>query len=311
MSYLPIRVNTLRGDQKIDFDVYIKINEKMVLYLRQGDSFEGPRLERFKTKKLKKMFILPDDEMNYRTYVQRNLEMAYDPKSGKDLKTRTEIVHGEQSANADDVFEAPADAGAYQTAKEGVSRYLTFLSDNDGAVGSIFKMDNADRSISHHGTNVATLTVALAQRLGVADAKTLPLMALGALLHDFGHQDSGLDIARPPDKFSREELALYKTHPEKGSIQVQDKKHFDQLVLNIIAQHEECNDGSGFPKGLREKDMDPHVVMVASANAFDRLITFEGLTPMAAGKKLMIEQVGKHPLPHIQKIHEILKESGG
>ncbi len=39
MSHVPVRVSTLRGDQKVDFDAYIKINEKMVLYIRKGDSF--------------------------------------------------------------------------------------------------------------------------------------------------------------------------------------------------------------------------------------------------------------------------------
>ena len=52
MDYVSIRVSTLRGDQKIDFNAYIKINEKMVLYLRRGDSFEGERLLRLKEKKL-------------------------------------------------------------------------------------------------------------------------------------------------------------------------------------------------------------------------------------------------------------------
>lgn len=87
MSHLPIRVNTLRGDQKIDFDVHIKINDRMILYIRQGDSFEGPRLQRLKERKLKKLFIAPEQEENYRAYVQRNLDIAYDDASGKDIQT--------------------------------------------------------------------------------------------------------------------------------------------------------------------------------------------------------------------------------
>ena len=57
MDYVSIRVSTLRGDQKIEFNAYLKINEKMVLYLRQGDSFEGDRLKRLKEKKLRKRLL--------------------------------------------------------------------------------------------------------------------------------------------------------------------------------------------------------------------------------------------------------------
>lgn len=305
MSYLPIRVSTLRGDQKTDFDVYLKIGEKMILYVRTGDSFEGDRLQRLKEKKLKKMFILPEHEKRYRDYISKSLEAAYDNKSGKDLQTRAEIIQGQQQANAEELFDNP-DQKTYATTKEDINKYVNFLMTNDKAVNSIFKIENSDKSISHHGVNVATLTTALAQKLKV-DPKIMHLMALGALLHDYGHQDSGLEIARPLSSLSKEELALYRRHPEAGIAALQEQKHFDQLVLNIVAQHEECIDGSGFPKQLRENEMDPTVIMVSSANAFDRLMTLESLDPKEAGKKMMIEKVGKHPLNHIQILGGLLK----
>ncbi|MNT52868.1 hypothetical protein D3C72_1899160 [compost metagenome] len=87
---------------------------------------------------------------------------------------------------------------------------------------------------------------------------------------------------------------------------MQDKKHFDQTVINIIAQHEETSNGTG-PKGLREKDMDPLAVIVSSANAMDRLITFENVPKAEAAKKLMIDHVGKHPLNHIQMLNDIMR----
>lgn len=310
MSYLPIRVNTLRGDQKVDFDVYVELpmNQRMVKVVHNGDSFEGERLQRLKAKKIKKMFILPEDEKSYRDYVSRSLAIAYDDTSGKDIQTRAEIIHGQQQSNAEDVFDTASEE-SYKNAKEGVALYMNFLASNDSAVGAIFKIENNDRSISHHGVNVATLTVALAKKLKYGDAKTEQLMALGALLHDYGHQETGLEIARPLKDFSSEELEIYNNHPTDGARSLQDKKHFDQLVINIVAQHEECSDGSGFPKGLKEKDMDPSVVIVSSANAYDRLMTLEGLDPKDAGKRMMIEQVGKHPLNHIQILSQILKET--
>lgn len=140
------------------------------------------------------------------------------------------------------------------------------------------------------------------------DPKIQQLMSLGALVHDFGHQDSGLEIDRPITAMTPAEKETYLKHPAHGSQQLQDKKHFDQLVLNIVAQHEEHIDGSGFPAGLREKDMDPAVVIVSSANAFDRLITIEGISPADAGKRIMMEKVGHYPLSHIQKLTEILRQ---
>ncbi|MFN9068336.1 MAG: hypothetical protein ACK5V3_13970, partial [Bdellovibrionales bacterium] len=172
MDYISVRISTLRGDQKISFDTYVKINDKMILYLRKGDSFEGGRLSRLKEKKLKKMFIQPGDEGYYREYMQKNIEMAYDNKSGKDIQTRSEIIQGEQQANTEEVFDRPENVEAYLSAKDTSAKYVQFLMSNHDAVKAVMKIENNDKSISHHGVTVATLSVALASKLGISDPKT-------------------------------------------------------------------------------------------------------------------------------------------
>lgn len=306
MDYVSIRVSTLRGDQKIDFNAYIKINEKMILYLRRGDSFEGDRLQRLKDKKLKKMFILTDEEITYRNYLQKNIELAYDNSSNKDIQTRAEIIQGSQQNNTEEVFENPENVESYNYAKDAAGKYVSFIMSNAQALTSVMSMENADKNIAHHGVTVSTLSIALAQKLGMTDPKKTQLLTLGALLHDYGHQNSALNLSQPLDKMSPQDLATWKKHPQAGAEKVQDKKHFDQAVINIIAQHEETSNGAG-PLGLREKDTDPLAVIVSSANAMDRLITFEGVPKQEAAKKLMLDHVGKHPLQHIQFLNEIMK----
>ncbi|WP_347358837.1 HD domain-containing phosphohydrolase [Bdellovibrio sp.] len=306
MDYVSIRVSTLRGDQKIDFNAYVKINDKMVLYLRRGDSFEGDRLKRLKDKKLRKMYILTDEENNYRSYLQRNIETAYDGTGNKDIQTRADIIQGSQQSNTEEVFENPDNVATYNDAKDAAGKYVNFLLTNAQAMSAVLNIDNTDKTISHHGVTVATLSIALAQKLGITDPKKTQLLTLGALLHDYGHHNSSLNLSQPLAQMSAADTAVWKKHPEEGAQKVQDKKHFDQTVINIIGQHEETINGSG-PKGMREKEMDPLAVLVSSANAMDRLITFEGVPKNEAAKKMMIEHVGKHPLNHLQFLNDILK----
>lgn len=306
MDYVSIRVSTLRGDQKIDFNAYVKINEKMILYLRRGDSFEGERLKRLKDKKLRKMYILTEEENSYRSYLQKNIETAYDNSSNKDIQTRAEIIQGSQQSNAEEVFENPDNVESYNYAKDAAGKYVNFIMSNAQAMSSIMSMENTDKNIAHHGVTVATLSIALAQKLGINDPKKTQLLTLGAILHDYGHHNSTLNLNQPLDAMSAEDKALWSKHPTDGATKVQDKKHFDQTVINIIAQHEETINGAG-PKGLREKDQDPLAIIVSSANAMDRLITFEGVPKAEAAKKMMIDHVGKHPLQHIQMLNDILK----
>lgn len=305
MDYVSIRVSTLRGDQKIDFNAYVKINDKMILYLRRGDSFEGDRLKRLKEKKLRKMYIVTDEETLYRTYLQKNIETAYED-SNKDMQTRAEIIQGAQQSNTEEVFENPESAASYASCKEDAAKYVNFIASNADALKKIMSMENTDKNVAHHGVTVATLSIALAEKLGLKDAKKTQLLTLGSLLHDFGHHNSSLNLVQPLESMSPADKALWMKHPSEGAQRVQDKKHFDQTVLNIIAEHEETINGAG-PRGLFEKDLDPLSIIVSSANAMDRLITFEGVPKAEAAKKLMIDHVGKHPLNQIQILNEIVR----
>jgi len=307
MSHIPIRVSTLRGDQQIDFDAFVKINEKQVLYCRKGDSFEGARLSRLREKKLKKMFILEAEESLYRKYLERNIDMAFDKNSGKTLDVRSEIVQGATQAKTEEVMESADNATVYNDAKANVLRFVEFLTHEDKAIAHILRMENADQNIAHHGVSVSTLAVGLASRLGLKDTKQIQLLSLGALLHDFEHYHSGLNVTKPLDQFSKEELEKYKKHPQSGVERVQDKKHFDPQVLSIIAQHEEIIDGTGFPQGLKESKIDPMAILVGSANRIDRMLTFERVKREELPLQLMMKYTGVHPLEHLKILTDLIK----
>lgn len=307
MNHTSIRVSTLRGDQKINFDVYVKINDKMVHYLRRGDSFEGVRLKRLKEKKLKNLYILNDDEPHYRNYLKINIESAYDQNSQKDLQTRAEVIQGDQQSHVEEVFDRPEDKQAYDATKAATGKYVEFLTKNAPAAVSILKIENTDKNLAHHGVTVGTMAVALSQKLKMTDPKAAHLLTLGSLLHDIGLHDATVNFQQPLSALAPADLVIYRGHPHSGIEKLKNTMHFDPQVLKIINEHEECIDGSGFPKKLLEKQTDPLSVIVSSCNAMDRLLTFEGVSKTEAPKRLMVEHVGKHPLEHIRLISEIIK----
>lgn len=302
-DYVPFRVSTLRGDQKIDFNAYLRINDKFILYVRRGDSFEGLRIKKLKEKKLKQMFLKPEEEHLYRQYLERNIDMAYDKNSGKSITNRAEIIQGSQQSTAEEVFENPVSAVAYNEAKANMDKFVNFIQTENEAFQSMMNIDNVDQNVAHHGVTVATLSTMLMQRIKF-DPKQINLVALGALLHDFDHYHNGLQINRPLAQFSPAELAKYKLHPQAGAEAVKDKRHFDPLVLKIILQHEELIDGTGFPHKLKERELEPGSIVVGAANALDRLITFEGIPRNQAPKELMIKRVGHYPLDYIRILAE-------
>lgn len=306
-DFTSIRISTLRGDLKIPFDVFVKVAGKMILYCRRGDSFEGARLERLKAKKLKAMFVKKADEIPYRQYLEDSIDQAYNAAAGKALILRAEVIQGFQQAAAEEFIENPLEKFAYDHAKSSAQRFVDFIQREPGAVAAFLSIPNSDRSISHHGVNVAALSTAMALHENVKEAKTIELMALGALLHDTEHFHTGFDVAGDPASYPAQALEVYKKHPIDGAHRLQGSKFLDQLVMKIVMQHEEHIDGTGFPNGLFEKEMDPMVLIVGTANAYDRFVNFENMEPRAALKHLLIDKMGAFPLSLLQALQEVLK----
>lgn len=308
MDFVSVRTATLRGDQKIDFDVYVLVNGKYITFLRKGDSFEGARLERLKKKNLKKMYIRSEDETSYRGYISRNIDNAFDKNSTQSADTRSEVVHGVLHAGVEAVIEDPSAKEAYEAAKNDAGRFVDFLLNGNDLVKSMLAIENADKGFVHHSVNVSTLSVAIAQGLGMKDPKALQFLALGALLHDLGHTGTAFQGVTSLALLSNQDKINYMKHSMAGGELARDKRHFDPVVVSIIVQHEELVDGSGYPAKLPEKLQDPLSVIVSTANDFDRYSLSAAKPDMPKSeivKQFTMERIGLHPLEHFKILKSI------
>ena len=304
MEYIPVRVSTLRGEQKIPFQLFVKIGAKHILYIKEGANFEGERLKKLKAKKLRKMFILPEHEEAYRAYVTQNIEMAYDQSSGT-LESRSQIIQGIQEVSAEEVMENPDNEKIYQQTKVGTNRYVDFLLNEDQAIQSILNIENTDQNIAHHGVSVSTYAVALAQKMGQLDLPSIKMLALGSLIHDMAHFKKPETFFPHLAEITPEQKELYRSHPLEGASCLKDQNHIDPQVINIILQHHETIDGEGFPNRLRDSKIDPLALITGLANALDRMISFEKASKEDAAKSLLVNFVGRYPLEYLQAMQKV------
>ncbi|MCB0391524.1 MAG: HD domain-containing protein [Bdellovibrionales bacterium] len=310
LNFQPIRVSTLRGERPIPFSAYIKIGDRHILYCRNGDSFEGERLERLKAKKLNRLFILEKDRPKYEKYLRENVDEAFDAHSNKDLLSKVLVIQGHQQAIAEEIMENPEDEQFYIMGVNSGQRFSEFIRKNELALKCLLSIKNEDFSISQHGVNVAALALSITEHFQRPELefKRLDLLVLGALIHDIGCQGIDLPLQTSRLKFSKEELKNYKCHPQLGIERIRSLQHIDGIVLNIIHEHEEFIDGSGFPQKLVERQIDPYAQIVGVANTYDRLINLENKAPSEALKFMIIDSMGLHPLDMMKALQDALKK---
>ena len=129
----------------------------------------------------------------------------------------------------------------------GVQRHQELLYATIRAIA--LTVEKRDPYTAGHQEQVAQLATAIARELGL-EAARVEGIRLGALLHDIGKVYIPAEILTRPGKISDIEFELIKTHPEVGREIVADIP-FPWPVADMIHQHHERLDGSGYPQGLK------------------------------------------------------------
>src|SRR5690606_21939186 len=125
-------------------------------------------------------------------------------------------------------------------------------------------------SLYYHSLNVATLSMMLAKNLNLSPAE-VKTVGIGALFHDIGKIKIPSQILRKTTDLSAPEQNLLKLHTKYGIELVGLTDTFPLEAWPIVEQHHEYIDGSGYPKALKEPQIDALAKIVAVVNAFDNL----------------------------------------
>ena len=127
--------------------------------------------------------------------------------------------------------------------KERIERTLTSVIDIAGAIGEL-----RDPYTAGHQRRVAELAARIAQELGMSDLEVADIRVAG-LLHDIGKAAVPTEILGKPGLISPVELDLIKGHAEAG-YEIAVSANLEEPIPELIYQHHERCDGSGYPRGL-------------------------------------------------------------
>ncbi|HLY96716.1 MAG TPA: HD domain-containing phosphohydrolase, partial [Sideroxyarcus sp.] len=100
-----------------------------------------------------------------------------------------------------------------------------------------------------HQRRVSELAAAIAREMGLPE-KQVNGVHLAAMIHDLGKIHIPAEILSKPGKLNEIEYMLIKTHPQAGYDILKDVR-FPWPIADIILQHHEKVDGSGYPQGLK------------------------------------------------------------
>lgn len=126
-----------------------------------------------------------------------------------------------------------------------------------------------DEYTARHAQNVADLAVGIGQEMHLGE-DTLLGLKLGALVHDIGKIAIPVEILTKPSGLNAAEYNLIKTHVERGA-EVFSAIKFPWSIKEMIMQHHERLNGTGYPQGLHGEFISLEARIIAVADVFDSM----------------------------------------
>jgi len=148
--------------------------------------------------------------------------------------------------------------------------------------------EKRDLYTSGHQQRVAALSVRIADMLGLP-FDLVDSIRIAGLLHDIGKVCIPMALLAKPARLTNEEMAMLKRHPEAG-YEIVKNIPFPHSVGDMILQHHERMDGSGYPRGLCGGDILMGARILAVADVVEAMSSHRPYRP-ALGTDMAAEHI--------------------
>jgi PAS domain S-box-containing protein/putative nucleotidyltransferase with HDIG domain len=151
-------------------------------------------------------------------------------------------------------------------------------------------VEKRDPYTAGHQERVALLAGAIAAEMGMPPEQVEGIR-LGGIIHDIGKIYIPAEILNRPGRLTVTEYAIIKSHPEVGHDIMKDV-NFPWPVQEMILQHHERLDGSGYPRGLKDGEILLEARIIAVADVVEAISSHRPYRP-SLGIDAAVEEMSR------------------
>ncbi len=306
-SYTPVRITTIKAERTVPFSVYIHFKEQYLEYVKPGMSIEKDKYKKLRRQKITKFYILDEHEGSYQQFLDSFLEQTLNSETAS-VEEKAEAVTGQSETALDRMGDDPGNETNFDMTRKAAKNLQKLIFENPEALSRVFGQDSDASPIIQHSINVAVLAIKFAQRKKISE-EDIDWLSTAALMHDIGvmqfEKDDQQLFNKPKAELTPADKIKYYEHC-KGVVQLlAERPYINAQVIELIESHEENLQGSG---PLKKAKLTPAQEILSLVNAYDKKILTKEITPAAAIKELMIDELGNYNLELLNDFKAFLKE---
>ena len=138
-----------------------------------------------------------------------------------------------------------------------------------------------------HQQRVSKLATAIAREMKLPQEK-IEGTKIASLVHDIGKVNLPTEIISKPGKLIEVEFNLIKNYPKVG-YDILKKVDFPWPIAEIVLQHQEKIDGSGYPRGLKSDEICIEAKILGVANVVEAMSSYKSYRPALSIDEALVE----------------------
>ena len=162
---------------------------------------------------------------------------------------------------------------------------ISSLLRNSQALLTLMHLKRFEEKLFSHSFSVMTLALTLGIKSGI-DKDNLEILGLAALLHDIGWAQLPLNLFGKAKQYTENELKVVQQHQRIANIIIGKSQTIPDSVRKLVMLHHERLDGSGYPDGVKEDQLDLIARILILTDYYDEsihgLLDRPGLIPAEA-----------------------------
>jgi len=219
------------------------------------------------------------------------LELEFKCKDGSTVWTDTTVSFlRDPSGRPVEILGVLRDISERKKAEEGLRRSLEVLERTiEGTVQAIAStVETKDRYTAGHQRRVSQLACTIAREMGLSSDRMRTIRTAG-LLHDLGKISLPAEILSKPGDLTELEFAVIKTHPQAAYDVLKNIESFGEIA-EIVLQHHERMNGSGYPFGLHGEEILLEARILAVSDVIEAMSSHRPYRP-ALGLDKALEEI--------------------
>ena len=169
------------------------------------------------------------------------------------------------------------------------------VTSNPKGLVQIAGLRSYDEYTYHHSLSVSVLSVAIGQAMNLTP-KEIKRLGRSAMLHDIGKMMVPHQYITKPSQLTPAEFANVQRHPGIGARFLKKEFIGNEELWNSVEFHHEKVDGTGYPKGLKGKDIPLFSRIISVADVYDALTSYrpyrDPMRPPANAVELLMSETG-------------------